>query len=153
MNRRGFLRAMFGTGAVAAIAPSQVWPFRKIFLPMSRPGLHGILYYQSLPDAGTYIGLSRATYPGPLSVPLTSPLSIAAVEAIELESFAHELPNLFFAPDPFYRWMKERGKVVEVLAEPLRVPQKVGEDALRDRLLRLFGVDQIPDIRVPVEEP
>jgi hypothetical protein len=32
MNRRRFLRTMIGT----AVAPSLVWPFRKIFLPPAR---------------------------------------------------------------------------------------------------------------------
>lgn len=33
MNRRNFLRLMSGAGTVAALPPSMVWPFRKIFLP------------------------------------------------------------------------------------------------------------------------
>ena len=36
MNRRNFLRSMMGVsaaGIVAPLLPSQVWPFRKIFLP------------------------------------------------------------------------------------------------------------------------
>lgn len=33
MNRRNFLRFLSTGTAIAAVAPSQVWPFRKIFLP------------------------------------------------------------------------------------------------------------------------
>lgn len=35
MNRRGFISALVGVVAVEAIPPSQVWPFRKIFVPPS----------------------------------------------------------------------------------------------------------------------
>lgn len=33
MNRRSFLRTFIGGTTIAAVAPSMVWPFRKIFLP------------------------------------------------------------------------------------------------------------------------
>lgn len=33
MNRRRFLSLMTGAGTAAALPPSMVWPFRKIFLP------------------------------------------------------------------------------------------------------------------------
>ncbi len=34
MDRRNFLRSMLGVAAATAL-PSEVWPFRKIFLPTS----------------------------------------------------------------------------------------------------------------------
>ena len=35
MNRRGFIGAMLGAAAATAL-PSEVWPFRKIFLPAQK---------------------------------------------------------------------------------------------------------------------
>jgi len=55
MERRSFLRAMLGVAAATAL-PSEVWPFRKIFLPPKRywagtlveipffPNLDGLTY-------------------------------------------------------------------------------------------------------------
>jgi hypothetical protein len=95
MERRNFLRLLTG-GASALVAPSLVWPFRKIFLPaIVEPPLELSVWFatQGLwdrPDAGMltgiaipsfeeqvaynsqlaskWLGLSRAIYPGPLSV-------------------------------------------------------------------------------------
>lgn len=44
MDRRNFLRAILGTAAATAL-PSEVWPFRKIFLP-AQPKL----VYQTFQD-------------------------------------------------------------------------------------------------------
>lgn len=72
MNRRGFLRFL-GTGAaVGAVAPSEVWPFRKIFLPVENPYL----------PAGYAANLLKMQE------------RLDAVQAIELEFFAHEVPDL-----------------------------------------------------------
>jgi TAT (twin-arginine translocation) pathway signal sequence len=76
MNRRNFLRAIIGTAAATAL-PSEVWPFRKIFLPTTPKlfpfvdSISGIVY----PSAGRW-------------------LSIEQIEAIELEHFAKQIPYL-----------------------------------------------------------
>lgn len=36
MDRRNFLRSVLGVAAATAL-PSEVWPFRKIFLPPAKP--------------------------------------------------------------------------------------------------------------------
>jgi len=75
------------------VAPSQVWPFRKIFLPSWR-------------DITRFIGIDWRIE--------------EAVEAIELEMFHHKLPDLIFNPSPFYRYIKERRTIEEVRARELR---------------------------------
>jgi hypothetical protein len=123
MNRRGFLR-MLGTGAavgaVAAVAPSEVWPFRKIFLPVQRffgwdwgfPGdvltiagcaeneLNGrfdmvdMTYWNSAgmrTATGAELGLSRAPYPGPL----------------RLDFFNKQIADNFYKERSLYRYFKE----------------------------------------------
>lgn len=52
MNRRGFFKLALGAGSAAVVnqvAPSLVWPFRKIFLPPAPQPyqLYGMLYHQS----------------------------------------------------------------------------------------------------------
>lgn len=104
MDRRNFLRSMLGVAAATAL-PSEVWPFKKIFLPLvpritridmldlshwgqihatepyemilhpeqakllSEIGMYHVTNLNDLPSArsATYLGLSRASYPGRLS--------------------------------------------------------------------------------------
>jgi hypothetical protein len=70
MNRRNFLRSMLGVAAATAL-PSEVFPFRKIFLPMA----------------------SRIIVPKGFA-PYAVGINEAAIEAIELERFAYEIPDL-----------------------------------------------------------
>ena len=58
MNRRNFLRSMLGVAAATAL-PSEVFPFRKIFLPENPKPI----------DPYTWAGLARSPYPGRLSTP------------------------------------------------------------------------------------
>jgi hypothetical protein len=77
MDRRNFLRSMLGVAAATAL-PSEVWPFKKIFLPLA-PRITrvdmldlsqwGMAYYcPELPPYGDFLGLSRSVYPGRLSI-------------------------------------------------------------------------------------
>jgi len=78
MNRRNFLCSMLGVsaaGVVVPLLPSQVWPFRKIFLPaQSRVDFLDLRYWgmtlYPYPEPGTWLGLSRTVYPGRLLTPL-----------------------------------------------------------------------------------
>ena len=83
MNRRGFLAAILGTAAATAL-PSEVWPFRKIFLPAA----------QTIIIPGVEL----------------NPLSIAAVEAIELEVFAKGIPDLLYKGNSMYHFFKKRAQ-------------------------------------------
>lgn len=73
MDRRNFLRTMLGVAAATAL-PSEVFPFRKIFLPAA-------------PEI------------------IAPPLLLSSISAIELESFAHQIPDLFFNPSPFFSYI------------------------------------------------
>jgi hypothetical protein len=97
MNRRNFLRSALGLGAVAIAAPllpSEVWPFRKIFLPaQSRVDFLDLRYWGTaqlppiewwnpiipFPEPGTWLGLSRTTYPGRLLTPLQNRTTLIEV--------------------------------------------------------------------------
>lgn len=130
---------MLGTGAavgaLATVAPSEVWPFRKIFLPgwdavrrwvgidfgrnestsaftfydeMGRimydmPGGMRLANIDNVPSLGEYLGLSRTPYPGPLN--------LAAAEAIELETFAKQIPDLIFKDRTLYKRLKSANRV------------------------------------------
>jgi hypothetical protein len=82
MDRRNFLRFL-STGSAVAVAPSLVWPFRKIFLPAIYPAPWGKLNVRP-PDIydqpGIFAG-AEITY-------------LAAIRACELEKFAKGLPNI-----------------------------------------------------------
>lgn len=78
MNRRRFLNLIAGAGTAAALPPSMVWPFRKIFLP-SQPKIitaqdfaftpdKGITYFciEPPPSYHDFFGLKRIPYPGQL---------------------------------------------------------------------------------------
>ncbi len=87
---------MLGTGAaIGAVAPSQVWPFRKIFLPqfwMPKPWIEVSREELTATMATFNRHLSRAAYPGPLNE--------ASIQAIELEHWMKELPNLMSGAYP-----------------------------------------------------
>jgi len=87
MERRNFFRMMLGVAAATAL-PSEIWPFKKIFLPATP---------EIIP--GTYAALSRATYSGRLPVSLR----MSDVTAVELEAFAKRIPELFRNHDALYR--------------------------------------------------
>jgi hypothetical protein len=100
VNRRLFLGTLFGAAAAQAL-PSQVWPFRKIFLPPrfaevlpenAFTDLNSYVFYLNpeqakamsdvmsevylvpippVPHAGTWAGLSRSPYPGKLAMECT----------------------------------------------------------------------------------
>jgi hypothetical protein len=104
MERRNFLRAMLGVAAATAL-PSEVWPFRKIFLPMTPT----VWSYEEFQE---WLGLSKAAYPGALNE--------AAIQAIELEVFAKQIPDLFCRDRSLYKMFAKHGTV---LSNPtLRVP-------------------------------
>ena len=73
MNRRNFLRSMLGVAAATAL-PSEIWPFRKIFV---------------LPAPAMWIGID----PGVLTV--------EAVIALELEYYRKQIPYLLYRPNVF----------------------------------------------------
>jgi hypothetical protein len=77
MNRRNFLRSMLGVAAATAL-PSEIWPFRKIFLPMT----------------------PRIIAPAKLTV--------EDVVATELVYFSKEIPELYLRPHPFYQLLNRR---------------------------------------------
>jgi hypothetical protein len=138
MNRRAFLGALLGAGAVVAteaVAPSLVWPFRKYFLPSNWArwwiGLDwaGNLQTGCIPPGSlvTTQGFTHLSNNGIWQVTdaevtlfdKTIPdlyghgISEEMVEAIELESFAKEIPDLIFKPTPMYKYIKSR-RTIEV---------------------------------------
>jgi hypothetical protein len=92
VDRRGFLRSLLGVAAITAL-PSEVWPFRKIFLP-----------------------------PAPVIVAPTL-LDIAAIQAIELETFAKEIPDLFYKDTSLYEYFKG-GKTLNATSRLIRFPAR-----------------------------
>ena len=75
MDRRNFLRTMLGVAAVTAL-PSEVFPFKKIFLP-------------------------PAIIPPALKVP-----RINNVMALQLESFEKEIPDLVYRSTPCLNFLR-----------------------------------------------
>jgi hypothetical protein len=87
MNRRGFLNAILKTAAATAL-PSEVWPFRKIFLPPVLPRIF-------IPTLETIFGL-KAFEEG-IDPESWSPIDIEKLDAIsriQLEVFRDEIPML-----------------------------------------------------------
>lgn len=81
MNRRDFLRIAIGTGVIAAVPPSMIWPFKKIFIPLAPK----------------------------LIVPSSNDLvmpSIDDIEALELEKWANLIPDLIYNSNTLYRRFK-----------------------------------------------
>lgn len=114
MNRRGFLRFLGGgaaLGAVAAVAPSQVWPFTKIFLPRGR-----IIVRPTLDQ------LAAQHYSAMESFAVNH---WADIQAIELESFAKEIPSLFNRDNALYRHFEEHQEAVLLEAAGIRIPQEM----------------------------
>jgi hypothetical protein len=99
---------MLGTSTVTLIAPSQIWPFRKIFLPPALPSLSGALF-------------ARAPYPGRLA------LSEADIEAIELEFFRKEFPAFLFRNESIYKRLKGH-RFETVMTSGFRVPMNITEN-------------------------
>ena len=98
-------------GAVAAVAPSQVWPFRKIFLPAFKAEYWGLPTWVIGSDnplarlmkvaehtTGYYPGMFGA-YPA---------LTEASVEALELEHFAKEIPDLLSGQSAMFEMYKRQ---------------------------------------------
>jgi hypothetical protein len=77
MDRRNFLRSMLGVAAATAL-PSEVWPFKKIFLP---------------------------------TAPLIVRTPFDEINAICLEMFAKEIPDMYFKSTSLYSLIKKRGPV------------------------------------------
>src|SRR5579859_2786738 len=103
MNRRAFMRTLLGVAAATAL-PSEVWPFRKIFLPSAkywagtsilRPSFYdavGGVYYVFLSRSGVVTGPSpnpRALDYGPRDPPL------AVMRMVEVDNKKREI---IFAP-------------------------------------------------------
>ena len=82
MERRNFLRAMLGVAAATAL-PSEVWPFRKIFVPAAPRMI--------MPDGIT----------------ITPDLKCSLIQAIQLETFSREIPDLYYRSSPLYMRMKQ----------------------------------------------
>ena len=119
---------MLGTGAtmgaVAAVAPSQVWPFKKIFLPTMRffgwdwgyqDSIAQIVYAKhngriDMLDVSIW---RRAPYPGPLSQPAT----IERLTEAELVYFAKGLPDLVSRDQTLYKYFKE-SRSIEMVCPP-----------------------------------
>lgn len=81
MNRRDFLRIAIGAGAIAAVPPSMIWPFKKIFIPLAPK----------------------------LIVPSSNDLvmpSFDDIEALELEKWAN-LPDVICNSNTLYQRFKE----------------------------------------------
>jgi hypothetical protein len=104
MDRRGFLRSMLGVAAVTAL-PSEVFPFRKIFLP-PMPKWFGVDW-----------GFGESTV-----VVTRSVLDEACIEAIELEAFAKEIPDLIFRSTSLYKAFKKKGPISSRINSAFRVP-------------------------------
>ena len=82
MNRRNFLRSMLGVAAATAL-PSEVWPFRKIFVmpgptiwPIGIATINSVtmdyifMYHDLIADlvyGPNLFGISRSKYPGRLT--------------------------------------------------------------------------------------
>lgn len=82
MDRRNFLRSMLGVAAVTAL-PSEIWPFKKIFVP-------------------TAIPVSR------IDILDLRHWGNSKIQAVELETFAREIPDLIYRNTPFYNLLKKR---------------------------------------------
>lgn len=104
MERRNFLRAMLGVAAATAL-PSEIWPFKKIFLPPT-PKISvaadwgfadsfGISYYAVQTNDVNYFGLSRSKYPGRLGFVVDSIDHDAREITLHVERFKDELVKRF----------------------------------------------------------
>lgn len=107
MNRRGFIGALLGTAAATAL-PSEIWPFRKIFVP-TWAGTS-----VERPPIGTWIGPEKAwalypegvePFPGIIESEFSRQLT-----AVEMEIFKEQMDR-FFKPSPLYELMKRKENV------------------------------------------
>lgn len=106
MNRRNFLRLSLGVATVTAL-PSEVWPFRKIFLPFFRPAI-----------------IADPTFAG-LEYTELAPLSEAAVEAIELECFAKQIPQLVYGEAWLYSSFKKHVRIIGENCPRFMIPTRI----------------------------
>ena len=93
MDRRKFLGSILGTAAATAL-PSEIWPFRKIFLP---PTDITTSFYQEC---------GRLWWNRPGGFKLEN------IRALELETFARGLPLLFPAKPHFDLFKKREPTIV-----------------------------------------
>lgn len=78
---------MLGVAAATAL-PSEIFPFRKIFLPAA-PRI-------------TRVDMLDLSQWG----------KVEAIEAIELEAFAKEIPDLIYRSDSLYKFLKRDGQFI-----------------------------------------
>jgi hypothetical protein len=108
MNRRGFLKmlgggAAIGAGAVVAAPLVRTWPFREYFFGLfRRPSVQTFSYFEPSPLTLDEILAANAQF---------GPLNEAAVQAIELEAFAKEIPDLILADNSLYRYFKNQDRI------------------------------------------
>lgn len=148
MNRRAFLGALLGAGAVVAteaVAPSLVWPFRKYFLPSNwmrwigvdvgciPPGsLVTTQGFTHLANNGIWQVTDAEVTLFDKAIPdlYGHGISEMAVEAIELEAFAKEIPDLIYKGTPTYELFKKRALMLnedfpQSFTEKMRVPMRI----------------------------
>lgn len=104
MDRRNFLRSMLGVAAATAL-PSEVWPFKKIFLPMA---------------------------PRITRVDMLDLSQWGRIQGIELESFAKEIPDLFLNESLLYKYFKNGPTIIGSNPPTFRVPRIIVENTMRD---------------------
>jgi len=101
MDRRKFLRFL-STGSAVAVAPSLVWPFRKIFLPAVQPFTSfwmGTLQMYDRPDFGRLTGIGY-TPTGLFECAEITYLSVIRTSDFDRDPNAEELKRSF---DSFLR--------------------------------------------------
>ena len=95
---------LFGAGAGALVAPSMVWPFRKIFLPTSVPNFWG---GHPLPDELF------------VDTPLLQKLN--RITDVQMEIFRKEIPRMVEVGHQFrYLFIGPSGVIT--LPTPLQIP-------------------------------
>jgi len=104
MERRNFLRLLMG-GASATVAPSLVWPFRKFFLPSLWAPSTAVELFEDIEEYDA--------------------LSMAAVEAIELESFAKQIPDTFYRSNSLYKLFHKESLIGQWEKPAFRIPMRV----------------------------
>lgn len=137
MNRRRFLGTMLGAGA-ATVLPSEVWPFRKYFLPFFYKPFSFLPPFADLGQYPDYVCTSafrQQAFNGVWRV------DEASIQAIELENVREQIPDLLLNEATFYGMLK-RGqlniRVGDVLTvEPLSIEDRPVARAA-NQLLRML---------------